>query len=201
MTMPPEFGVRREGPATLDDVGEDAGLVERIRTEIRATGPMPFARFMDLSLYDADGGYYRGPASRPGRAGDFITAPELHPIFGATLATGILQIRDRLGAPVPFTIREYGAGGGALARPMLAEIRDAEDREHAEVAVRSFAELFGAKHPKAVAKVVFKLLEAAQEHWRCVNGPHLVALVRAGATFEKGVLVERPAEAAREVAA
>jgi len=125
MTMPPEFGVRREGPATLDDVGEDAGLVERIRTEIRATGPMPFARFMDLSLYDADGGYYRGPASRPGRAGDFITAPELHPIFGATLATGILQIRDRLGAPVPFTIREYGAGGGALARSMLAEVRDA----------------------------------------------------------------------------
>jgi putative transposase len=49
--------------------------------------------------------------------------------------------------------------------------------------------------------MVFKLLEAAQGRWRAVNGPHLVALVRAGARFEKGKLVERPAEPAREVAA
>ena len=49
--------------------------------------------------------------------------------------------------------------------------------------------------------MVFKLLEAAQQHWRYVNGAHLVALVRAGAKFEKGVLVERPEQAATEVAA
>lgn len=49
--------------------------------------------------------------------------------------------------------------------------------------------------------MVFKLLKAAQQHWRYVNGAHLVALVRAGAKFEKGVLVERPAKAATEVAA
>jgi putative transposase len=49
--------------------------------------------------------------------------------------------------------------------------------------------------------MVFKLLEAAQEHWRYVNGAHLVALVRAGATFEKGVLVERPEQAAQEMVA
>jgi putative transposase len=40
--------------------------------------------------------------------------------------------------------------------------------------------------------MVFKLLQAAQGHWRAVNGPHLVALVRAGARFEKGKLIERP---------
>jgi hypothetical protein len=40
--------------------------------------------------------------------------------------------------------------------------------------------------------MVFKLLEAAEQRWRAVNGPHLVALVRAGAKFEKGKLVERP---------
>jgi putative transposase len=49
--------------------------------------------------------------------------------------------------------------------------------------------------------MAFKLLEAAQGRWRAVNGPHLVALVRAGARFDKGRLVERPAEPAREVAA
>jgi putative transposase len=48
--------------------------------------------------------------------------------------------------------------------------------------------------------MAFKLLEAAQDRWRAVNGPHLVALVRAGARFEKGVMVERPDEA-EEVAA
>jgi hypothetical protein len=42
--------------------------------------------------------------------------------------------------------------------------------------------------------MAFKLIEAAQDRWRAVNGPHLVALVRAGATFEAGKLVERPAE-------
>jgi hypothetical protein len=49
--------------------------------------------------------------------------------------------------------------------------------------------------------MVFKLIQAAEEHWRYVNAPHLVALVRAGAKFEKGALVERPEQAAQEVAA
>jgi putative transposase len=49
--------------------------------------------------------------------------------------------------------------------------------------------------------MVFKLLEAAQNRWRAVNGPHLVALVRAGARFDKGVLVERPPVDAGTVAA
>jgi putative transposase len=49
--------------------------------------------------------------------------------------------------------------------------------------------------------MAFKLLEAAQDRWRAVNGPHLVALVRAGARFDKGVMVERPDEPVQEVAA
>jgi putative transposase len=48
--------------------------------------------------------------------------------------------------------------------------------------------------------VAFKLLASAQERWRAVNGPHLVALVRAGARFDKGVMVERPNDV-QEVAA
>ena len=133
------------------------------------------------------------------------------------------------------------------ARRALAEIRDAQDRAHAETAIKAFAAAFGAKWPKAVAKIVddaevllsffdfpaehwlhlkttnpiestfatvrlrtkvtkgpgsraaglamaFKLIEAAQDRWRSVNGAHLVALVRAGAQFHNGVLVERPAD-------
>ena len=49
--------------------------------------------------------------------------------------------------------------------------------------------------------MAFKLLEAAQDRWRVVNGPHLVALVRAGARFDKGVIIERPDEPVQEVAA
>jgi hypothetical protein len=49
--------------------------------------------------------------------------------------------------------------------------------------------------------MAFKLLEAAQDRWRAVNGPHLVALVRAGARFDKGVIIERPDEPVQEVAA
>jgi transposase-like protein len=131
------------------------------------------------------------------------------------------------------------------AKKALAEIWNAEDRRHALDAVTAFEAAYGAKFPKATAKITddvdellafydypaehwihlrttnpiestfatvrhrtkitrgpgsraaglamaFKLIEAAQARWRTVNAPHLVALVRAGATFVNGKLVERP---------
>jgi SAM-dependent MidA family methyltransferase len=114
--------LRRVAPTDLADVGEDAALVARIRDEIRRDGPMSFARFMDLVLYDPDGGYYRSAEARPGRAGDFLTAPELHPIFGETLAGGLAELWTRLGRPSPFRIREHGAGTGTLAVSVLGAI-------------------------------------------------------------------------------
>lgn len=131
------------------------------------------------------------------------------------------------------------------AKAALAEIWNAEDKEHARAAAKTFAADFVAKWPKAAAKITddldvllafydypaehwihlrttnpiestfatvrlrqrvtkgpgsraagiamaFKLIESAQSRWRAVNAPHLVALVRAGAKFEKGILVERP---------
>jgi transposase-like protein len=130
------------------------------------------------------------------------------------------------------------------AKNALAEIWNAEDKTHALAAVKAFEQLFGAKFPKAVAKITddldellafydypaehwvhlrttnpiestfstvrhrtkitrgpgsraaglamaFKLITAAQDRWRAVNAPHLVALVRAGATFVNGKLIER----------
>ncbi|MBN0049293.1 IS256 family transposase, partial [Streptomyces actuosus] len=131
------------------------------------------------------------------------------------------------------------------AKKAIQDIYNAEDRDHAETAVKTFARLYGAKFPRAVKKItddqdellaffsfpaehwihlrttnpiestfstvrlrtkvtrgagsrtaalamVFKLVESAQARWRAVNAPHLVVLVRAGARFERGQLVERP---------
>jgi transposase-like protein len=135
------------------------------------------------------------------------------------------------------------------AKKALAEIWGAEDKNHARAAVKAFQAAYGAKFPKAVAKITddldellafydhpcehwvhlrttnpiestfatvrhrtkvtkgpgsraaglamaFKLIEAAQDRWRAVNAPHLVALVRAGAVFRDGALIERPEQAA-----
>jgi transposase-like protein len=131
------------------------------------------------------------------------------------------------------------------AKKALQEIYNAEDRDHAEKAVKEFARTYEAKWPKAVQKItgevdellafydfpaqhwvhlrttnpiestfssvklrtkvtrgagspaaalamVFKLVESAQDRWRAITGAHLVALVRAGAVFKNGELLERP---------
>ncbi|KGI65915.1 IS256 family transposase (plasmid) [Mycolicibacterium rufum] len=133
------------------------------------------------------------------------------------------------------------------ASAAIKEIYNAEDIDHAQVAIKAFEIDYGAKYPKAVAKIVddadvllefykypaehwihlrttnpiestfatvrlrtkvtkgpgsraagiamaYKLIDAAQARWRAVNAPHLVALVRAGAVFHKGKLLERPAD-------
>jgi putative transposase len=59
----------------------------------------------------------------------------------------------------------------------------------------------GAGSRAAGLAMAFKLIESAQQRWRAVNGPHLVALVRAGAKFDKGVLIERPQQQDQEAAA
>jgi SAM-dependent MidA family methyltransferase len=112
-------GLRRVPAADPADVGEDEALGARIRAEIGANGPMTFARFMELALYDPHGGYYRSAEARPGRAGDFLTAPELHPIFGETVANQLAEIWERLDRPDPFVVEEHGAGTGALAEAVL----------------------------------------------------------------------------------
>jgi SAM-dependent MidA family methyltransferase len=114
-----EAGFRRgPDPAPISTESEPA-LVERIRAEIAAGGPITFARFMELALYDPELGYYQVLATRAGRAGDFLTAPETHPIFGAAIARQLDEIWQRLGRPARFVVREYGAGSGALAIAVL----------------------------------------------------------------------------------
>jgi len=115
--MPPADAGDRAG-----DEGDVPELVARIRGEISRGGPITFARFMEIALYDPEFGYYRTRAERPGRGGDFLTAPETHPIFGQAIARQIEQLWDLLERPSPFALIEYGAGSGALAHSMLSEL-------------------------------------------------------------------------------
>ena len=112
-------GIRREPGPDLEAVGDDEVLAARIHAEIQHDGPITFARFMELALYDPERGYYRSGADRPGRAGDFLTAPEANPIFGATLSRAVADAWDRLGRPSGYVLREMGAGTGSLAIALL----------------------------------------------------------------------------------
>jgi SAM-dependent MidA family methyltransferase len=112
----------RRVPERKPDPASDPELEAAIRAEIERDGPMTFARFMDIALYDPARGYYRGAIARPGRAGDFLTAPEASPIFGRTIARFARAVHAAIGAPGTFTIREHGAGTGALAAPLVAEL-------------------------------------------------------------------------------
>jgi SAM-dependent MidA family methyltransferase len=130
VTPPLEVGVRRvpELDPTASLPTSDPVLETRIRDEIGREGPMTFARFMELALYDPAAGYYtasRGDASEPGpgRSGDFLTAPEGHPIFGWTVARHLESVWDALDQPDRFVVREHGAGTGALAAGVLDGLR------------------------------------------------------------------------------
>jgi SAM-dependent MidA family methyltransferase len=103
-------------------------LVAAIASEIAASGPIPFARFMELALYHPQLGYYVRPAEsgaeRIGWSGDFYTSPDVHSILGQALARQARQIDALLGRPDPFTAVEMGPGKGLLARDFLRTILD-----------------------------------------------------------------------------
>ncbi len=88
---------------------------ERIASE---GGWIPFSVFMDLALHAPGLGYYAAGAQKFGSAGDFITAPELTPLFGRCLARQVAQVLELTGGDVV----EIGAGSGALAVDLLEEL-------------------------------------------------------------------------------
>jgi len=96
-----------------------ARLTESIRNYIATQdGWISFERYMELALYAPGLGYYTAGAHKFGEAGDFITSPELSPLFGRTLAR---QAAEIMAASAPH-ILELGAGSGKLAADMLDEL-------------------------------------------------------------------------------
>src|SRR5436190_11642811 len=93
-------------------------LLERIGAELAASGNwISFARYMELALHEPGLGYYAGGARKIGSGGDFITAPELTPLFGRTLARQVAEVL-RPGE----SVLEFGAGTGVLAEVLIAEL-------------------------------------------------------------------------------
>src|SRR5262245_461167 len=112
-------------------------LLRRLSAEIRAAGSVSFARFMEVALHDPVAGYYaRGP-ERLGTGGDFYTASDVGPAFGAALSRLIAEMDDALGDPSPFRYVEHGAGRGMLAGDILRAI----ERDRPPLAARLAVDL------------------------------------------------------------
>jgi SAM-dependent MidA family methyltransferase len=95
-------------------------LAALIGDEIAAAGGLlPFDRFMELALYAPGLGYYSAGAARVGAAGDFVTAPELTPLFARCIAAQAEELLARLDGG---EILELGAGRGTLAADLLLEL-------------------------------------------------------------------------------
>lgn len=104
---------------TSDALAASQSLQQLIAADIeRLGGAMAFSRFMELALYAPRLGYYSGGASKLGASGDFTTAPEISPLFGAALARAAAAIIAQ-SAP---DIIEFGAGTGKLARDVITAL-------------------------------------------------------------------------------
>ena len=93
-------------------------LTQRLLARIHRQGPLPFSEFVDAALYDPDAGFY-ARAAGAGRRRDFLTSPELGPLFGAVVARALDHWWAGLDHPDPYVVVEAGAGRGTLARAVL----------------------------------------------------------------------------------
>lgn len=99
-------------------------LLAAIRDGIAEHGWISFAEFMRLALHHPECGYYARGADRIGPQGDFITASDLGPAFGFALARQIREMAERVESEGSFTITEFGAGRGWLARDLVGALVD-----------------------------------------------------------------------------
>lgn len=111
------------GAATPGLGADEAEHCERVARRIRgviadAGGWIGFARYMELALYEPGLGYYSAGARKFGAGGDFVTAPEVAPVFSRCLAGQCAEVLAAQGGDV----LELGAGSGAMAAAMLAEL-------------------------------------------------------------------------------
>jgi SAM-dependent MidA family methyltransferase len=103
-----------------DALAHSATLAALIREEIAAHGGIPFSRFMERCLYTPGLGYYSAGSAKFGEAGDFVTAPELGPLFATCVAEAVAPVLRQLGPEAEFL--EIGGGSGAFAETVLKRL-------------------------------------------------------------------------------
>lgn len=107
------------GPTPVERA-RSARLMNLIGKEIAASGgAIPFERYMELALYAPALGYYEASTDIFGARGDFVTAPELSPLFGACVARQVAEVLQGLGGG---DVVEVGAGTGTLAATVIGEL-------------------------------------------------------------------------------
>jgi len=106
-------------------------LVQKLIARMEREGPLSFANFMEMALYDPEFGYYVREA-RIGANGDYWTSPEVHPIFADLVGRQIVQAAGVIAPAEPFTVIEIGAGNGTFAGNLLKALK----RQHPALAER-----------------------------------------------------------------
>jgi SAM-dependent MidA family methyltransferase len=101
-------------------------LAIKIKQEIYRQGPISFARFMELALYTPGLGYYIADWPKFGRAGDFITAPEISTLYSYSIAKQCQQVFESM----PGDVLEFGAGTGMMAAQILQELEEKANLPH-----------------------------------------------------------------------
>ena len=114
-----------EPPDALKHISRE--LVDRMRERERSEGFLSFAEYMDMALYEPGLGYYSAGLTKLGKAGDFITAPELGNVFATCLAQQVAEVAETLDGP--WEIVEIGAGSGRLAADMLNALGSADNAQ------------------------------------------------------------------------
>ena len=195
----------QRGPSSFDPLAVagqtlDTPLSRILAERIHREGPITFADWMDVCLYHPRHGYYRRGRPTVGRDGDFLTSPEVHPIFGAAVGHVALELWRRHGKPEPFGIAEVGPGTGALAESLLRHFQTTAPElaavtrytliEADPIAAEQQAErLRPVSHPAGIESVR-RLDELAAGYHFVVANELLDALAVHRLTFRQGVWLE-----------
>lgn len=147
-------------PPTAEAAAHSQRLAAAIGDEIAANGgAIPFSRFMELALYAPGLGYYSAGATKFGEAGDFVTAPELGPVFAACVADAVAPVLRQLGPGA--LMFELGGGTGSFAQVALMRLLELDAlpsrylilEPSAQLRERQRARLFEQLHPMLFALV------------------------------------------------
>lgn len=145
---------------TPDEAAHSAALMEHIRAVIEAEGGwIGFDRFMQLALYEPGLGYYSAGARKFGAEGDFITAPEVAPVFSRCLALQCAEVIRELGPES--RLLELGAGSGVMAAELLAEL-ERQDALPAEYWILDLSADLRERQHETIAQSVPHLLARVQ---------------------------------------